>query len=249
MLSLIFLAYNDCKSLEENLHGWLTAAEQVAGKDYEIIIADDGSNDNTETFVRKVAELNDKVRLVKNNVNQGVGANFRNGVLHAKGNTIVYTDGDGQYLPSDLPVLIQQIPGFDMVNGKREKRADPLIRGIASYIYNMLVKLIYDVSVDDINSGLKVFRKSYIDCCMPQLSDGPFFDAEFLIKGNKNGMKIKEIPINHQPRKYGAAAGISRKSIQFLFKELCQKDMQCYIRKNQFSKFLFKALSLRSIAN
>lgn len=244
MLSMIFLAYNDGKSLEENLPAWINVLEKTNGAEYEIIIADDCSTDHTDSVVRKFTQHNNRIRVVKSDCNEGVGANFRKAISHSRGNFIAYTDGDGQYWANDLPVLWAEIHKYDMVTGRRVKRADQLKRIIASHIYNCVVMLIYPIHIKDINSGLKIFRKSYIESCFPQLSDGPFFDAEYLIKGLRSRKKIKEIPIHHYPRKYGRQAGISRKSVQFLFKELCQKNMEVFTRTNHFSKFLFKLLSI-----
>ena len=241
MISLIILAYNDGQSIKENLPGWVKVLEGISSG-YEIIVADDGSSDDTPTIMKSFITSNRNIKYVRSDINHGVGANFRMGIRHSTNKLVAYTDGDGQYLPADLLHLWKAIESHDMVTGKRINRADPALRSITSMIYNKLVKCIYPVPVSDINSGLKMFTRRYIECCQPQQSEGPFYDAEYLIKGYKNGLAIKEIPIAHQSRKYGNAAGISFRSIRFLFAEVCRQHMKPYTRNNYLSKIMFRFL-------
>jgi len=239
MISLIILAYNDGASLQEIIPEWIKVLKQQE-RPFEIIVTDDGSTDDTVNILQKIVAAHPCVKYVRSENNYGVGANFRNGIEHAGGELIAYTDGDGQYLPEDLLLLLEKMEEYHLVTGRRIKRADPFIRTVTSAIYNKLVRVIYPVSVRDVNSGLKIFRRSYIESCFPQFSDGPFFDAEYLIKGKKNGMQIKEIPIGHRKRKYGKAGGISTKNLRMLFGDLCHQPMKPFTRRNYLSKFIFR---------
>jgi glycosyltransferase involved in cell wall biosynthesis len=245
LLSLIILAYNDGKSLQENVPAWIDAMRSIGG-DFELIIADDGSFDSTEEIAKNFLQCFQEVKYVRSCCNKGVGANFRLGIQHATGDIIAYTDGDGQYLPSDLPKLWKELEKNDMVTGKRTRRADPFTRTIASTLYNRFIKMIYRVEAKDINSGLKIFRREFINNCGPQLSDGPFFDAEYMVKGYAHGMKIKEVAIAHRKRKYGKAAGVSRKSVGFTFREICNRQMSCYVQRNYLSRIIFKLLAIQA---
>ena len=239
MISLIILAYNDGKSLEEIVPQWIHSLS-LQNKPFEIIVTDDGSTDGTEKIMQLMMKDMPCIKYVRSQKNMGVGANFRNGVKHASGQIIAYTDGDGQYVPEDLLTLLEAMDDRQLVTGRRIQRADPFIRSVTSGIYNKLVRIIYPVSVRDVNSGLKIFSRHYIESCLPQFSDGPFFDAEYLIKGYQQGMKIREIPIRHQKRKYGRAGGISMKNLRMLFGDLCRQPMKPFTRKNYFSKFIFR---------
>ena len=245
MLSLVILAFNDGKSLQEIIPEWMKSLESIPGG-FELIIADDGSCDHTCEIVREFLLKYPQIKYVRNASNKGVGANFRLGVENASGDFIAYTDGDGQYLPNDLCKLWRQIESFDLITGNRKRRADPLTRTIASFVYNRLVKIIYRVPVNDINSGLKIFSRKFIEVCKPQFSNGPFYDAEYMIKGAAHKMKIKEISIGHRKRKYGKAAGVSTKSVRFLFKEICNYQMSAYVQRNYLAKFLFRLLTIQS---
>ena len=241
-ISLIILAYNDGKSLQEILPHWIRLLAGLK-RPFEIIVSDDGSSDETVFIMQKMMAGHACIKYVRSEKNLGVGANFRNSIQYATGDLIAYTDGDGQYFPEDFLLLLEKIDEYHLVTGKRIKRADPFIRSITSAIYNKLVRIIYPVFVQDVNSGLKIFKRSYIESCLPQFSDGPFFDAEYLIKGHKKNMRILEIPINHQKRKYGRAAGISVKNLRMLFSDLCHQPMKPFTRRNYFSKFIFRLLA------
>jgi glycosyltransferase involved in cell wall biosynthesis len=246
MLSLIILSYNDGRSLREILPSWIDVLEQLTGKNYELIVSDDAGTDDTESIVTSFAAYNKNVHYIRSKFNQGVGANFRMGIQHATGDYLAYTDGDGQYVAKDLQLLWEKKDNYDLISGNRVHRADPVIRSFVSGIYNMLVKMIYRVNVRDINSGLKLFNRAYIEKCMPQVSNGPFYDAEYLIKGYNRNFKIKELAIAHKPRTYGKAGGISKRSLRLLFDELCNPEMKPFVRNNYFSSLLFKALSICS---
>lgn len=241
IISLIILAYNDGKSLQEHLPGWIAVLKQTPS--YELIISDDGSSDNTAEIAADFIKQDPNVKYIRSDKNCGVGANFRMGLQVAKGDVIAYTDGDGQYVPDDLLYLAGLLGNSDMVTGRRINRADPFLRSVTSFIYNNLVRFIYHVPVRDINSGLKIFTRRYLESCKPQFSCGPFYDAEYIIKGYKKGMKIKETPIAHRPRKYGTAAGISLRSVKLLFSEVCKHHMEPYTRKNYLSRLIFRLLA------
>jgi len=245
MLSLVILAFNDGKSLQENIPDWIKSMASIPGE-FELIIADDGSSDNTPQVADELSRQYRQIKYVRNSNNKGVGANFRMGIEQASGEFIAYTDGDGQYLPTDLDKLWREMDSYDMITGRRRRRADPFSRTIASIVYNRLVRTIYPISVIDINSGLKIFKRKFIDLCGPQISDGPFFDAEYLIKGVAYGMRIKEIPIGHRKRKYGKAAGISKKSIGLLFREICHRQMSPYVQRNYFARLVFRLLTIQA---
>jgi dolichol-phosphate mannosyltransferase len=245
VLSLIILAYNDGKSLQENVPAWIETMQSIGGE-FELIIADDGSFDNTEEVARNLSKNFPQIKYVRSCCNKGVGANFRLGVQHTAGDFVAYTDGDGQYIPSDLPKLWKELEKYDMVTGTRKRRADPFTRTIASTIYHWFVRMIYHVEAKDINSALKIYKREFINKCGPQFSYGPFFDAEYMVKGYAHGMKIKEVIISHQKRKYGKGAGVSRKSVRFIFREICNRQMSRYVQRNYLSRLLFKLLTIQA---
>jgi len=188
-------------------------------------------------------QTNPELKYIHAEKNEGVGANFRKGVAAARGDLIAYTDGDGQYLPEDILLLLKELGQNEMITGKRLKRADPFLRSVTAAMYNKLLKTIYKLPVKDVNSGLKLYRRHFLESCSPQFSNGPFYDAEYLIKGHRLGMHIKEIPIQHCSRKYGKAAGISARSLRLLFSDLCRQPMKPFTRKNYLSRFIFRLLA------
>ena len=222
MISVLILAYNDRPSLPdlvERTAQALTAASEA----FEIIVCDDASTDDTQAVIQKLQKKDFLcLRYVRHAENLGVGANFSQGFVAARGDVISYMDGDAQYDPADILPMLKRMRQEDAgaVSGIRERRADPFIRTLTSRVYNILLKMIYHIPVKDTNSGLKLYSRSFLNAALPLIATGPFYDAEILLKGYQDGFTILELPINHYPRKFGRAAGISRASLRSTFKSL-----------------------------
>ena len=180
-LSLIVLSYNDAPSLAEVVNDMSVAAQSLCD-DFEIIIVNDGSQDETDALAGKILLCNKHVRYIRHEVNRGVGAAFRSGVAAARFDLIGYVDGDSQYEPDDMVRLLAALSQADVASGVRVHRADPLIRSVISGVYNGCINILYDLSLKDVNSGFKIYRRHALEHIAPIESDGPFYDAEILIK-------------------------------------------------------------------
>ena len=218
-ISVILLSYQDGPALPRltrNLHHFLTDL----GMDFEIIIVDDKSPDDSAEIALTIKSHLSNIQVIVHEQNLGVGATFYTGVTHAQYDLVAYLDGDAQYEPEDLKEMIRFISDSDIVSGIRVKRADPFHRNIVSAIYNFLIRKIFGLRVSDINSGIKLYRKDLLDKIGPLLSEGPFYDAEILIKTNALGKKIAEVPVKHYPRIHGKARGASAHSILRTMKQI-----------------------------
>jgi len=213
-LSMVVLAFRDAPALPE-LVADLERALGPAAPGSEVVIVDDGSGDDTLAVAETLAASRPGVRAVGHRANRGVGAAFRTGVEAATGEIVGYIDGDGQYLPDDLPKLLAIVSGgADVASGIRVRRADPWSRSVVSSVYRTVLRAVYGLRLRDVNSGLKLYRRGALESAWPLLSDGPFYDAEVLIKLDRAGAKIVETPIRHRTRRYGRAGGASLASIR-----------------------------------
>lgn len=245
-LSMIVLAFNDGEALKELIPYLYSVLERVCD-DYEIVVVDDGSRDNTEQIVQTFQASMRAIKYIKHDYNKGVGVAFNTGINAAKNKLIGYMDGDYQYDPNDIPKLLDCMTTIDIVSGYRTKRNDHFNRIIISKVYNYSIRSIYKIPLYDINSGLKIYRKTVLNSVQPIHSQGPFFDAEVLIKGLGKHYTIKEIPINHFPRKSGVSMGGSLHSIQDAIGDCLDTSFESYRSKTitcYFSIYMLKVFKV-----
>jgi glycosyltransferase involved in cell wall biosynthesis len=240
---MIVLAYNDAPALRQLLQGLHAVLVRLAAE-FEIVVVDDGSTDDTAHVVTDRAAQLGGIRLVRHETNQGVGAGFRTGVRESRFDIIGYMDGDGQYEPRDLGIFLAALPPDGAAIGVRYERADSLRRKLVSEIYGILVRRIYAIPYQDINCGMKLFRRSYLETVLPLESAGSFFDCEVLTKAFHRGRPAVELPVRHYLRRHGQAMGNSMQSIRVAVAGLVSPQMAPYRRDTWMTRVLISALKL-----
>lgn len=202
-LTLVMPAYNEASGIQTAV---AEAHEALAGLDYEfeIVVVDDGSTDDTAARVRDVAELRPAVRLVGHVVNRGYGAALRTGFESARFPLVAFTDADGQFHLDDLERLVPLTDLHPVVVGYRIDRQDPWRRRFYSWGYNKLVRLLLATGVRDCDCALKVFRREALPHLLPE-TDGFFVNAEMLCKARRLGLSVAEVGVRHRPRRHGAS--------------------------------------------
>tara|TARA_B100001057_G_scaffold422272_1_gene443703 strand:- start:2874 stop:3554 length:681 start_codon:yes stop_codon:yes gene_type:complete len=198
MFSLVIPIYNE----SENLINLVKEIDTILNNniDYEIILINDASTDNTKTIIKKIS--NKKIRLLNNSINKGQSFCIRFGVENAKYKTIITLDGDGQNDPADIPKLLEIYNSnieIELVSGIRHKRKDSLVKKISSKIANFVRSVILKDGCKDTGCALKIFNKNIF-------LSFPYFDGihrflPALFTGY--GYKTYFINVNHRNRKYG----------------------------------------------
>lgn len=125
--------------------------------EYEIIVVDDASTDNTVSLVEKLPN----VLVIKNNINRGSGACRKQAILAAKHDIIAMLDGDATYDAADLLKLVKELKSFDMISGVRNKEFGNLkiFRIAVKHIIRKMAELLTLTRIGDLNTGIKVLRK------------------------------------------------------------------------------------------
>jgi dolichol-phosphate mannosyltransferase len=202
-LSLVMPAFNEALGIQAAV---AEAHEALAGLGYEfeIIVVDDGSSDNTAELVAEVADLRPAVRLVRHLTNCGYGAALRTGFESARFNLVAFTDADSQFYLDDLERLAPLTDQFSIVVGFRTDRQDPWRRRFFSWGYNKLVRLLLGTGVRDCDCALKVFRREALKHLLPD-TRGFFVNAEMLCKARRLGLDIAEVGVRHRPRRHGSS--------------------------------------------
>lgn len=200
--SIVIPAYNESARIGATLDKVLTYAAEH-GWDAEVIVVNDGSGDNTVAIVRRYEEKNPKLRLLENPGNRGKGYSVRNGMLHARGEVLLFSDADLSSPIEEAPKLFAAIAqGADIAIGSRWLQSDlqtqkqPLYRQLFGRIFNLLLRMILGLKFKDTQCGFKAFTRRAARAIFPlQRIERWGFDPELLYLANKLGFAVVEVPV------------------------------------------------------
>lgn len=201
-LSIVIPAYNEEKRIEETLEKILNYLK-TKNYQYEIIVVDDGSSDNTVKVLETIAKENKNIFILKNEQNSGKGYSVRKGVLESKGDYILFSDADLSTPIEEVEKLLHWLnQGFDVTIGSRGlKESDikihqPFYRELMGKFFNFLVQTLLIKGIKDTQCGFKCFKKDATkEIFKRQKIDGFGFDVEILYIAKKLNYKIKEVPV------------------------------------------------------
>lgn len=228
-LSIAMPAYNEA----ENIPGMVAEVVQAVSQltdDFEIIVVDDGSQDETGAVVRQLTTNTPQLRLVQHEVNRGYGTAVWSGLTNAKKELVFFTDADRQFDLSEITKLLAKIEAADLVVGYRKPRRDPFMRRLNGKGWSNLVTLLFGYTARDIDCAFKLMHKHVIDHLEGEVqSGGATFSAEFLVRAKRAGFRIAEVPIGgHRPRVAGNPTGAKPSVILRAFKEIVQFRFQLW---------------------
>jgi dolichyl-phosphate beta-glucosyltransferase len=200
--SLVIPAYNEEERIAASLEKVLA---HIAGRgwDAEVIVVNDGSLDHTAQLVRRFSERHPCVRLLENPGNRGKGYSVRNGMLHARGNLLVFSDADLSTPIAEADQLIAAIErGCDVAIGSRwirpelQRERQPLFRQLLGRIFNLLLRIFLGLNFKDTQCGLKAFTRSAAqEIFSRQRIERWGFDPELLFLARRLRFRVEEIPV------------------------------------------------------
>ena len=195
-LSVVIPAYNEQGAMATTVDD-VRSQLQGAGIEYEIIVVDDGSTDNTLEEARATG-----VRVLSNQVNSGYGAALKRGVKSARYEYVAILDADGTYPARYLPEMLELCRDQDMVVGDRGAAMAnvPLIRRPAKWFLNTFASFLAERKLNDLNSGLRVFRTSELIPFLPLLPQGFSFTTTITLCMSANGKRMIYTPIEYGKR-------------------------------------------------
>lgn len=202
-LSVFFPAYNDAPSLPKLIaNTFQVLREHVA--DYEVIVVNDGSHDNTgDVLAQLEREYAPHMRVVTHPVNRGYGGALRSGFAAATKDFVFYTDGDGQYDVLELPKLLERVSAdVGLVNGFKLERNDPQHRIVIGNAYNAFAKFLFRVKIRDIDCDYRLIRRQLLDDINLTSTSGTIC-VELVRKLELLPWRVAEVGVHHYPRLHG----------------------------------------------
>ena len=203
-LSILIPAYKDEKTISTVIHRALLAGRTYAKK-FEIVVLNDASPDRLSLILRTLKRTIPELRIVTHATNQGYGETVKDLYYAGKNAWLFTAPGDYQIDPMELKKFVPYANTADMIIGWRKERNDTQSRKRQSFVYNGLLKLLFGISVHDINSirlmKRNIFKKRTI------ISSSAFVDAELTIGAIRDGFQVIETHILHRNRTTRGASG------------------------------------------
>lgn len=209
-LSVVVPVYNEEESLEPLIQE-VSSVLQPLGRDFELIIVDDGSTDGTYPILSRLHKNEPWIKVLRLKRNFGQTAAVAAGLAYARGEVIVAMDGDGQNDPRDIPPLLNKLEeGFDLVSGWRFPRQDPFwSRRLPSRIANGLISWMTQVKLHDYGCTMKAIRCEVAKDLKLYGEMHRFIPAI----AYERGARIAEIKVRHRSRQWGKSKyGLARTS-------------------------------------
>ena len=201
-ISVVIPLINEAESLPE-LEAWIKQVMERNYFNYEIIMVDDGSTDNSWEIIHQLRNKNPHIKGVKFQRNYGKSAALNEGFKIAKGDVVITMDADLQDSPDEIPELRKMIltEGFDIVSGWKKKRYDStLSKNIPSKLFNAATRKVSGIYLHDFNCGLKAYRNKVVKNIEVY---GEMHRYIPLIAKWAGFRKFGEKVVEHRPRKYG----------------------------------------------
>ena len=203
LLSIIIPAYNEEQRLGLNLGSVLDYLNTYS-PNYELIIVDDGSTDNTAKIVTQTIAKNPRAQLITYRPNRGKGYAVRAGVLASQGDPVLFMDADLSTPLSEVSRILKFLHGVDIVIGSRAQpksqinKRPPLFRRLASFIFDQIKYALVGLSrFKDTQCGFKIFRGPIARQLFAQSQIDRFmFDVEILYLAERTGLRIREMPVS-----------------------------------------------------
>lgn len=220
-ISVFFPCHNEEENVEQVIDNALEHLPAVAD-DFEVLIVNDGSADDTAVRARAIAENDSRVRVVSHPTNLGYGRALRTGFESATGDLIFCADGDGQFSLADLPQVVNALDDHGFVLGYRINRADPFYRRLNAWLWGLSVRVLLGFRVRDLDCGFKLYRREAVPVEDFISGRGAAISAELIARALRGGFSFTQVGVTHYPRQAGVQSGNSPKVILNSFLDIIQ---------------------------
>lgn len=217
-LSVVFPAFNEAANIRRAIAHAIEVLDGL-GLDFEVIVVDDGSSDQTRALAEEAAARDPRVRAVHHPRNRGYGAALKTGILASTRERVFFTDADLQFDMAEITRLLDLADAADIIAGYRAPRSDPWARRLNAWAWGRLVSALFDLQVRDVDCAFKIFSRRVFDR-VPVTSVGAFVNTEILVRARAEGFTLLQVPVSHYPRQAGTQTGANPRVIARAFWEL-----------------------------
>lgn len=245
-LSVIIPVYNE----ETKILAAITRIKEslsLTGMEFEIVVVDDGSTDNTLAVLVGAQKVDRRIRHITYAVNRGKGFAVKTGILESQGDLGIYLDGDLDISPDSIQDFVKALEECDLVIGSKRHPLSvyqcPATRKLLSKCFYHLVKLLVSVKVSDTQVGLKGGKSDILKYIFSNISTRKYaFDVEFLKLATLLKLKVNELPVS-----ICMTDNFKVKDIFFMARDLARISWRYRIRKHPYSEIVSGAgLSVQS---
>jgi glycosyltransferase involved in cell wall biosynthesis len=207
-VSVIIPAYNEAQTVGD-------VVKEISNlyPDYEVIVINDGSKDDTSSVAKKAGAI-----VYSHPYNIGNGAAIKSGIRIASGEVLVFMDGDGQHDPEDIGKILEYFPEYDMIVGSRRGSSQANVtRSLGNRILNWLASYVAKFQVEDLTSGFRAIKSDIAHRFLYLLPNTYSYPTTMTLAVLRDGRSMKYIPINFEKRKKGKSGiKITRDGFKFI---------------------------------
>jgi glycosyltransferase involved in cell wall biosynthesis len=227
-VSAFFPCYNDEPTIGRMIETAVTSLDRV-GADAEIIVVNDGSSDGSERVLKHLTETEPRLRVDTHEHNRGYGGALLSGFSSATKQWVFYTDGDGQYDPAELELLVAKAgDGVDVVQGYKLNRADNIARRAVGRVYHRFVAFAFGLHVRDTDCDFRLMRRSMLDRVRLEKTTGVIC-VELVRTLQDAGARFVEVGVHHYPRMHGRSQFFKLSSVARSLRDLAKLWVQLVV--------------------
>ncbi|MDQ3979397.1 MAG: glycosyltransferase family 2 protein [Actinomycetota bacterium] len=211
-VSAFFPCYNDAPTIAALIESVSSTLERL-GVEYEVIVVDDASTDRSPEVLEQLQARMPWLRVVRHPFNRGYGGALLSGFAKARRQWVFYTDGDGQYDPTEVELLIKEATDdVDVVQGYKVSRSDPLSRKIVGRLYHRVASWMFALQLRDVDCDFRLIRRDVLEQVQLFHTSGVIC-VEMVRKLHDVGARFVEVPVSHHPRLHGTSQFFNPRSI------------------------------------
>jgi len=217
-LTVFLPSHNEEGNVERVVAGFLAELPKVAER-YEVVVVNDGSRDRTGAIADRLAAEDPRVLVVHHAKNLGYGGAVNSGLRSGSQPFLLLADGDGQFDPAEMSKLTSRIDDYDVVIGRRARRADNLMRRINGKAWTTLARTLFGLQITDMDCGFKLFRREAVAGIVLH-SNSAMITTELMARLAGQKARICEVDVTHLPRVAGEQTGNDPLVVMHAFKEM-----------------------------